>query len=919
MNEYINQAMKQIRPRNRFAIGLAIMFIMFLGFQKDGLNRRERHISLIQSECRQMEPFQVRAMDGEPKPDQPGMAAFQDFIETMDPATGTVPGDRLRKALQELRQKTRLNKSGNVVSLVWEELPSNLGGRTRTLIFDPYDPAGRKVWAGAVTGGIWYNDDIFNASSSWKPVDDFLDNLSVSCIVFDTNNPDVMYAGTGEGQTAVIIYRESSGVGNGILKSVDGGNTWSWTNGGFAYVNDIVIRDENGQSVLYVAAVSGVYKGANHESSPSDGLFRSVNGGDSWEQVLPDIPGKGVPYAPSDIALGASGRLYVGTQRNLNGEGASVILWSDDGANWTAYTAIRSQILAETDPEKKIPGRVVLATAPSDSNVVYAVYASGSYNKDNFLLMSAYTIIKSTDKGETWQKTNMPSSGGGWAYLAWHALALEVDPNNPNTIYAGGLDQHKSFDSGVTWYYLSDWRGRSPDKYVHADQHKVVYKPGSSDTILFCTDGGFFLTTEGTEVYPKFQERNKDFNTFQLYTCDIHPDAGREYYITGAQDNSTYRYMGVPLDHRHFILGGDGAYCFFDKDEPDFILASYQYNRFYVFRNFSGDQLMEWTSASQYSGGIFINPADYDSRNNTLYANATTFDLKRKDQILRIKQMLTLPFGEYISLGTGAQLPFSCIKYSMNSPGDNTVVFAGTQSGRLFKIEHAESSPVVTEIGSPQFPPGNISSISVSYSDDEILVSFSNYGVTSVWRTLDGGTSWKNVEGDLPDMPVRWIMHHPYIKESAIIATELGVWKTENLDSINVTWIPNNDGLANVRIDMLRHRPVDNTIIAATHGRGLFVNRGIGLGAHGLIENAGIELLAYPNPNDGRFRVRLTEVGIFRIVISSMAGETIDIVEGRLSGREDGIEIDLSDTPAGVYLIRATCNKKSFQGKVIVQ
>ena len=98
-----------------------------------------------------------------------------------------------------------------------------MGGRTRAIMYDPNDASGNKVWAGAVTGGLWYNNDITDDQSAWVPVNDFLANLSVSCIVSDPNNLQVFYAGTGEAETARVIYRESSGVGMGIMKSADGG------------------------------------------------------------------------------------------------------------------------------------------------------------------------------------------------------------------------------------------------------------------------------------------------------------------------------------------------------------------------------------------------------------------------------------------------------------------------------------------------------------------------------------------------------------------------------------------------------------------------------------------------------------------------------------------------------------------------
>jgi hypothetical protein len=138
-----------------------------------------------------------------------------------------------------------------------------------------------------VTGGLWYNTNITSASNSWVPVTDFWPTLAVRCITYDPNAPMTFYVGTGEAETAIITYRESSGLGDGIWKSTDGGQTWNLLNSttGFAYIPKIVVRNEGGNSVIYAAVVSGLYHGV-HQSTPSNGLFRSTDGGSTWTQVL---------------------------------------------------------------------------------------------------------------------------------------------------------------------------------------------------------------------------------------------------------------------------------------------------------------------------------------------------------------------------------------------------------------------------------------------------------------------------------------------------------------------------------------------------------------------------------------------------------------------------------------------------------
>ena len=128
----------------------------------------------------------------------------------------------------------------------------------------------------------------------------------------------------------------------------------------------------------------------------------------------------------------------------------------------------------------------------------------------------------------------------------------------------------------------------------------------------------------------------------------------------------------------------------------------------------------------------------------------------------------------------------------------------------------------MTEIGSDNFPTGNVSSISIGSSENNILVTFSNYGIESVYYSSDGGQNWVAKESNLPDMPIRWSIFHPDSNDQALLATEIGVWYTTNLTDTDCIWYPSSNGLANVRIDMLSIRESDNMVLAASHGRGLF-------------------------------------------------------------------------------------------------
>lgn len=789
-----------------------------------------------------------------PKPDKPHLAAQQDYYATLDPHLQLIPSERLYTAFVKVKNNPSLKNS----SLSWTELTSNMGGRVRSLMYDPNDGQHKKVWAGSVTGGLWVNNDITHSDSAWQIVDDLWESLSVGCLAFDPQNPAILYAGTGEAQTAVTIYRESSGKGVGIYKSSNGGKNWNLipSTSKFSYVTDMVVRIENDTSTLYAAVSSGTYKGADHPAQSNDGLYQSKDGGESWKQVLPMIEGSSVSYTPSDIEISPIGRLFVGTTCNLEGTGGGCILWSDNGLNWTLIDQYKTLIEQETDPRFQIPGRVLLASTPAAPSSVYAVIAAGGYTEEDFIYYRGKYLIRSDNIGGDWYELNQPSPDGAWSTLAWHALTLAVSPTDPNTIFAGGLDLHKTTNGGTTWQQLSSWYNfgqyfsTSNYPYVHADQHKVIFHPQSADTAWFCTDGGVFGSYNATDDSLVFFERNKGFNSLQFYACALHPDADATWFVAGSQDNGTLISKDKPLSvQTDMVSGGDGAYCFFDSNQPEYLISSVYHNLYYINLLKNGRYSLHLTANDYYnSTGTFINPADYNSVNNTLYANAAGFAGNYTDHLLRIKNILSLNYtASVMALNTGTGVPFSAIKL-IDPQSDELLV--GTQSGRLFRITGADGTPQSTEIGGSSFPAANISCIEKGQSNNELLVTFSNYGIESVWYSQDEGESWQNKEGNLPDIPVRWAVFNPYLPKQVLLATELGIWISDDITQSEVNWQQLAGGFPNVRVDMLRVRKSDNTLLAATHGRGMFITTLEGFTAinENALSNTKVDFTINPNP-----------------------------------------------------------------------
>lgn len=908
--------MKKIFP---FIVLLIITITSLFYFHSERDNRRMQYEKYILNTALKIQNEGEKSGNGTGA-DDPSAAAMQEFFKTVDPRVGYVPVERLIDAYKqtvELEQKQKTDRNNPPV-IYWNQLGSNMGGRTRMIMFDPNDPGHKKVWAGGVTGGLWYNNDITDATSSWVPVGDFWSNLAISCMAYDPNNSQVMYIGTGEAQTARIIYRKSSGVGCGIFKTEDGGETWNLltTTGGFKYITDIVVKNENGNSVIYAGVVSGTYEGQNHQSEPSDGLYRSDDNGNTWTQVLPDIPGTpGIPYAVADIELAANGRIFVGTMENLNLKGGATILYSDNGlsGSWTVYDHYNNVI--SNDNDWTIPARTIIASAPSNPDIVYAQFAGG--RNDEFIYYRGRYMAKSNDGGATWTNVNIPAPD--WSTLAWHAFDLAISPNNPDILFTGGLDLWRTNNGGNYWRKVSDWSlmySGGGDDYVHADQHHIIYRPNHPETAVFSSDGGVFLTNTANQTQPVFMERNKGFATLQFYTCCINPTAGSHQYIGGLQDNGTLEYSGTPFDLFDMIDGGDGAFCFWDQDEPSVFITSVYYNQY---KSYLNGNVTGWFGGNS---GTFISPADYDYKNNILYSNAVKFSGYNSNTLLRAKNIPLNPSSQLININTGVTVPFSAVTYSPYSQPGTSTLFVGTVSGRLFKVVNAQNNPSSTEIGSPDFPDGNISCIALGNSEDTLLVTFSNYGVSSVWQSYDGGNSWQEKEANLPDMPIRWAIYHPENTGQALLATELGVWATNTLKVEETEWAPAVDGMANVRVDMLKIRKSDNHVLAATHGRGFFTTtyvKDIYDDIKEPVSDNG-NLKIFPNPAKSHINISTGNSNTAKAVITFVSQTGMEVLKKEVKLTNGNFQgFDVSYLPKGIYIVNVSTEDYRTTKKVIIE
>ena len=742
-------------------------------------------------------------------PENPGERHRQEYLLMLDPALGRVPAERLAAANRSAKLLRRRRGSpglpgANVSKLqvpdtAWEERgPDNVGGRTRAIMFDPNDAQNRKVWAGGVAGGLWYTDDITDPAEPWHNVDDFWSNLAISSLAYDPTDPMTFYAGTGEG-----FFNADALQGGGVFKSIDGGVSWnhipSTSGSAWLRVQDVVVTDQG--SVL--AATRNV-----------DGVQRSDDGGDSWTPVLDAGTGASTSRA-ADLEIAANGHIYA-TLGLVSTDG----VWKsdDDGETWEKLNNGANGFPLDGFH------RIEIAVAPSDSNRIYAVTQSAS-------TFGVGGMYRSVDGGANWTSISLPvdCDGGIGADFtrgqAWYDLILAVKPDDEDVLLAGGIDLFRSDNAGsaVNWDQMSHWFGGCGLPYVHADQHAIVFRPGTTTEVVFGTDGGIYYTADVTDDPPVFVDRNKGYNVTQFYAVAQSPTGASNLMIGGTQDNGTPQLNAAGVSGQvDDATGGDGAFTQINQTTNVLAMASNQFLRWH--RSLDGGNTFS-PFASISSGGSFINPSDLDEDTNHLFFNYSTTLVGRWDNLTggTLGAVGIGPGGGFGSLLTH-------VRNSEFSPPSTSTIYLGTGGGRIFRAVNAHKpppgpplSPSWSELNTEPLPVGGISCIELGAGEDTLVVTFSNYGVSSVWYTTDGGANWDDLDAgsNLPDMPVWWALLDPFDPHALLIATEAGLWFTEDLTANPVVWAAEAD-IPITRVVMLKYRSSDNQLVLGTHGRGMW-------------------------------------------------------------------------------------------------
>jgi len=744
------------------------------------------------------------------------------------PVTGEVPQNIRQKELTFARKITGLksHKSGT-----WSHRgPFNVGGRTRALAVDVNNE--NIILAAGVSGGMWRSTD---AGASWVKTTGDSQLQSVTSIAQDTRagQTNIWYYTTGElsGNSAAgsgAPYR-----GDGVFKSTDNGLTWTKLSATgddvpqtfdrfFNYCWTVKVNPVNGD--VYVATYGRIY--------------RSQDGGTIWDVVLSGGASEYGNY--SDITITSTGVCYVTFSNNDENEG---VFRSTDGTSWVNITPA-------TFPSSL--NRIVLDIASSNENVLYFLANTpGEGLNDHSFWKYTFVSGDGTGAGGTWEdrSSNLPADAGftgDFDSQGSYDLIVKVKPDDENFVIIGGVNLNRSTDgfatnSNTTWIGGYVTSNDSYAKYPnhHPDQHSLIFMASDSKVVIMGSDGGINKTTDITsntsvEEPVVWSVLNNGYLTTQSYAIGID---GESYYdhklMSGFQDNGTWitSDMSATIDWDE-QGSGDGAYCDFGRF-GSILYSSSQNGKIYGdFYNTNG-VFEYWTRVDPGTGALFINPFILDPNNtnvmyylggNKIYRNTNLEEISKFSNSAATTNWSSLNN----SLVTGSISALTVSKEPTN------VLYYGTNDGKLYKMLNAISGdPFPVDITGADFPDGNVSSVLVNPSDTtQLFATFSNYEVVSIWHSLDGGSNWESISGNLEENidgtgngpSVRWISMLKMAGDDPIyfVGTSTGLYSTTTLSGNSTVWTQEGaDVIGNVVVTMVKARE-DGAIAVGTHGNGIY-------------------------------------------------------------------------------------------------
>ena len=697
-------------------------------------------------------------------------------------------------------------------NIEWRHIgPVNMGGRVSAILGVPGDP--RTFWVGGADGGVWKTS---NGGVTFEPQWQDENTYSVGALALAPSDHNVVWLGSGEGDP-----RNSVSYGDGVYRSTDGGATWTHVGLDDSERIKRIVVDPRDPDVALVCAMGHEW-GPNRER----GVFRTTDGGQSWEHVL--FVDEDTGCSDIDIDLTNPRNVYAGmwTFRRKpwrfddGGKETALYLSRDGGASWKKVT---------TTPDEPM-ARIGISVAQSRPNIVYLITE----------YPTAGTLFRSDDHGETWTMVN--DNRNQLNFRAFYYSDVYVDPSDHETLYtlSGGLS--KSTDGGRTFQRIAN--------DVHGDHQAFWIDPSDGERVLSGSDGGMQVSYDGAANFHIF----RNFSLAQYY--HIFVDDRDPYYVCGGlQDNGNWcgpsrlnDRRGILPGYFYTVSGGDGFYTVPVPGQPNLVYSNAQGGYFRITDTNSGQtrSIEPWPLmiGSQGQGmfqaryrfnwdaPIVISPHDpgtvywggnvvFRSRDYGHSWDVISPDLTTDDPAKQLDSG-----GEIYNDNTAAEFHTTILTIA-ESEVEAGVIWVGTDDGNV-QISRDDGAswtnvrdrvaglPAETWIGNIEASPTEAGTAFMAV-DNHRLDDFTPH----LYETRDYGQSWRDISAGLPrDDYVKVVRQHPSNPGLLFVGMDRGIFASWDRGD---TWVDIRGNLPRVSVRGIRIQRQYNDLVIGTHGRGAWI------------------------------------------------------------------------------------------------
>jgi Secretion system C-terminal sorting domain len=744
----------------------------------------------------------------------------------------------------ELAENTKRNfgyyKSRTAAMGNWVDIgPKVFGGRILSLAISPTaaSSGNNTIFAGSASGGIWKSYTNGLGATAWQPVTTGFPVLGVASIVYHPTDSMILLAGTGEvyrvdtvvngansanqvGNTGRNVWKTRGTYGIGILRSVNGGSTWS----------QVVIQDTQALAGIQRIKFDPTNATIVYACS-TDGVFKSTNTGASFTKILALTNVRDIVIDPANnqkilISAGNLDRTDKGLWRSTDG-GTSFTKLSGGGFPTAAqYKGYVTLTIAGT----AAPYTIFAGVGKGD------ITTANSYGNET-------EVYTSTDFGTNWTAISMASGSSDHAsYQAWYSHCITPHPvaggTSTSRIFAAGVNKYLFTLSG-TWTKTSIGTGATNSgylapgaqegtNYVHADVHDIQFIPGSTTTAYFATDGGIFRTTNANGAANGFVSCNGGLQVQQFYAPSAQSRTNPGLFVGGLQDNNVIRSRGTSWAK---VIGGDGGPCLFKPGAEGTLLGS---------TDTRGVQ-QSTDSGSTYGANVLTYLGSLSTPND----DRTSFMAPMAVSEANTARWYVGSDNIHISINsggtfTGSGVPGTSYIEALHKPA----VAIGVSDANALKL-YASVSPFAQNTSSWGLfytPPANIRkstdggtsfttvtnglpdrlytdfAISKTF-DDSVFVTLGGFGVTHIYVSGNGGSTWTPRGTGLPDVPFNTILIDSANRNILYAGSDFGVYVSPDRGA---NWYDFSGGLWDATYVMDLVFAPGNKIRAVTHGKGIF-------------------------------------------------------------------------------------------------